>query len=81
MCLAPPAPDTEKLYANEVKDDEGFWLFVDIDLSKVSSKAVRLNISLPEQLVARIDSTASRLHMSRSAFLALAAQHEMAKAD
>jgi len=79
--IPPPTHDAKKLHSHEVNDGEGFWLFVDIDLSKVSSKAVRLNISLPEQLVARIDSTASRLHMSRSAFLALAAQHEMAKAD
>jgi len=48
MCLAPPAPDTEKLYANEVKDDEGFWLFVDIDLPKIRQgcKPGSLSISI-----------------------------------
>ncbi|MBP0629293.1 type II toxin-antitoxin system HicB family antitoxin [Cupriavidus sp. AcVe19-6a] len=36
-----------------------------------------MNISLPERLVQQIDDAAKSRHMSRSAFLALAAQHEM----
>ncbi|WP_353192124.1 type II toxin-antitoxin system HicB family antitoxin [Pandoraea pnomenusa] len=74
-----PAPtyDIHKLHAHEVDDGNGCWMFVDIDLSKVSSKAVRLNISLPERLVHQIDAVAEKRHMSRSAFLALAAQREM----
>ncbi|MGD1324962.1 type II toxin-antitoxin system HicB family antitoxin [Pandoraea pnomenusa] len=77
-----PAPtyDIKKLHANEVDDGTGFWMFVEIDLSKVSSKSVRLNISLPERLVHQIDAAAEKRHMSRSAFLALAAQHEMGHA-
>jgi len=58
----------------------GFWMMVDIDLSKVSTKAVRLNISLPEDLVHRIDAVAKTQHLSRSAFLAKAAEREMAEA-
>lgn len=53
---------------------------VDIDLPKVSTKAVRLNISLPENLVHRIDEEAKARHLSRSAFLAMAAEREMAYA-
>ncbi|OAJ60704.1 hypothetical protein A6V36_02640 [Paraburkholderia ginsengiterrae] len=41
-------------------------------------KAVRINISLPEVLVNEIDAYAKARGMSRSAFLALAAEHEMA---
>lgn len=55
-------------------------MMVDIDLSKVSTKAVRLNISLPENLVHRIDEAAQTRRMSRSAFLAMAAEHEMTAA-
>ncbi len=58
----------------------GFWMLVDIDLSRVRSRAVRLNISLPESLVQRIDATARQRGQSRSAFLATAAEHEMAEA-
>jgi len=53
---------------------------VDIDLAKVSSKAMRLNISLPERLVVQIDAAAQARRLTRSAFLALAAEHEMAQA-
>lgn len=60
--------------------DGGFWMLVDIDLSRARSRAVRLNISLPENLVQRIDATARQRGQSRSAFLAAAAEHEMAEA-
>lgn len=67
------------------KDDDGyqggFWMLVDIDLSRINARAVRLNISLPERLVHRIDEEAKQRHMSRSAFLALAAEREMAEHD
>jgi metal-responsive CopG/Arc/MetJ family transcriptional regulator len=43
-------------------------------------KAIRINISLPEALVHEIDTYAQAHGMSRSAFLALAAEHEMANA-
>ncbi|MEJ6666774.1 MAG: type II toxin-antitoxin system HicB family antitoxin, partial [Alcaligenes aquatilis] len=59
---------------------DGFWMMVDIDLSKVNNKAIRLNISLPESLVHRIDAVAKAQHLSRSAFLAKAAEREMANA-
>ncbi|MCI3204609.1 MULTISPECIES: type II toxin-antitoxin system HicB family antitoxin [Pandoraea] len=72
-----PTHDLRKLRENEVDDGNGSWMFVDIDLSKVSNRAIRLNISLPERLVHQIDAAAEKRHMSRSAFLALAAQHEM----
>ncbi len=60
--------------------DGGFWMLVDIDLSRVRSRAIRLNISLPENLVQRIDATARQRGQTRSAFLATAAEHEMAEA-
>ena len=41
------------------KDDSGFWLFVDIDLTRIGSKAVRLNISVPDRLVLQINAAVS----------------------
>ena len=41
-------------------------------------KAIRLNISLREVLVQEIDAYAQACGMSHSAFLAFAAEHEMA---
>jgi len=57
---------------------DGARMLLEIDLSKVNAKAVRLNISLPENLVAKIDAAARDRKLSRSVFLALAAEHEMA---
>ncbi|TRM52418.1 ribbon-helix-helix protein, CopG family [Achromobacter sp. LC458] len=75
---APIAPPTApEVWIQKKAFKGGFWMLVDIDLSKVNAKAVRLNISLPENLVHRIDAVARARRLSRSAFLALAAQHEM----
>lgn len=74
----PSAPDAWARHPDY--QDGGFWMMVDIDLSRVRSRAIRLNISLPENLVQRIDAAARQRGQSRSAFLATAAEHEMAEA-
>lgn len=56
------------------------WGFVSTRNIPALKKAVRINISLPEALVHEIDAYAQARGMSRSAFLALAAEHEMADA-
>jgi predicted RNase H-like HicB family nuclease len=62
-------------------DYPGFtWGFVTTRNIPALKKAVRINISLPEALVHDIDAYAQARGMSRSAFLALAAEHEMADA-
>lgn len=71
----PPSPVIKHLAQPEFKD--GFWMLVDVDLSKVNTRAIRLNISLPEHLVGKIDRAAAARRMSRSAFLAMAAEHEL----
>lgn len=55
----------------------GFWLLIELDLAKVNTKSVRLNISLPANLVGEIDRYAAEHHMTRSGFLAKAAQEVM----
>ncbi len=72
-----PQPTPLEVLARKPEYQGGIWMLVDIDLSKINSKAVRLNISLPERLVQQIDNAANKRHMTRSAFLAMAAQHEM----
>ena len=75
-----PAATAPEAWANDPDYVGGYWLLVDIDLAKVRARAVRLNISLPENLVQRIDSAAKSRGQTRSAFLASAAEHEMARA-
>jgi hypothetical protein len=65
-------------WCNDEQFQDGCWMLVDIDSSRIDTTAVRLNISLPLNLVHRIDARARALHMSRSAFLAAAAEKEMA---
>jgi predicted RNase H-like HicB family nuclease len=77
----PKAPSAIEQWANDENYTGGFWMLLDIDLSKLSTKAVRLNISLPENLVHRIDVVAKKRHLSRSAFLASLAQMELQRID
>ena len=57
----------------------GCWMLVNIDLSKINTKPVRLNISLPESLLRDIDLFAKSHHLTRSGFLAQAAMKAMAE--
>ena len=51
----------------------GLWALVEVDLSKVSGKAKRVNITLPEHLLTQIDSFAAKTGDTRSGFLVHAA--------
>lgn len=51
----------------------GTWALVDIDLSRLDSKVRRINISMPERVLAVIDEEARRSGETRSGFLAKAA--------
>lgn len=53
------------------------WAIVDVDVAYLSGAPVRLNVSLPEGLVKRIDAYARAHHMTRSGFLARAALAQM----
>ncbi|OHV84434.1 type II toxin-antitoxin system HicB family antitoxin [Rhizobium sp. LCM 4573] len=48
-----------------------------VTLKTPASKAVRINVTLPEDVLERIDAYASKRGLSRSGFLARAARHEI----
>jgi len=73
-----PAASSLDRYRHDAEFQGGVWMLLDINLSRVKVPSVRLNISLPEPLLQRIDAAAQRRGQSRSAFLAQAALHEMA---
>ena len=58
---------------------DGFWMLVNIDRSRINTKPVRLNISLPESLLHDIDAFAKAQHLTRSGFLAQAAMKAMSR--
>jgi predicted RNase H-like HicB family nuclease len=72
-----PTPSAIEELAADPTYEAGFWMVIDIDLTKVNTKSVRLNISLPARLVGEIDRYAAEHHMTRSGFLAKAAQQAM----
>jgi predicted RNase H-like HicB family nuclease len=75
-----PLPSPVEAFLGAPEYEGGFWMFVDVDLSRVSTKSIRLNISLPACLVSRIDRYAAEHRESRSGFLARAAMEEMRRA-
>ena len=72
-----PAPSVPEQWATDERFEGGYWMLVEIDLAKIRSRPVRLNVSLPEHLVTRIDNYAKTHHLSRSGFLAKAAEREL----
>jgi len=59
----------------------GDWAYVEVDLMKYEGKAVKLNITLPQNLLHRIDSYVelNREYGSRSGFIAALARRELVK--
>ncbi|MFI4980802.1 MAG: type II toxin-antitoxin system HicB family antitoxin [Nevskiales bacterium] len=75
---APAASRIEDLRAK--KEYRGWvWAFVSVDLSKLSKKAIRVNVTLPETLLTAIDNRAERIGETRSGFLAQAAMERLEK--
>jgi predicted RNase H-like HicB family nuclease len=74
-----PAPtnSTSELRALDVDDGMGIWMFIDINLARVTSKAVGIELSLLENLLQRVDAAAKERHITRSTFITLAAEHEL----
>ena len=75
-----PAPtcDASELHAHEMDDGEGIWMFVDINLARVTSQAIGIQVSLLDTLLQQADLVARERHMTRSAFITLAVAHELA---
>ena len=74
---AVPPPTALEDLAADAQYSGGVWLLADVDLTRIDTKPVRLNVSLPSNLVQQIDTWASTHHMTRSGFLAKAAQEAM----
>jgi len=68
----PKRQSLESLQKNSVYSG-GTWVVVEVDISKLSGKVTRVNITLSERVLAVIDEAARREGESRSGLLALAA--------
>lgn len=69
-----PMPKEIDQHLNAVDYEGGVWALVEIDLSQLSGKAKRVNITLPERILRAIDSYTEKHYLkNRSAFIANAA--------
>ncbi|MDC9581916.1 type II toxin-antitoxin system HicB family antitoxin [Xenorhabdus sp. PR6a] len=77
-------PVEAKTVADHLNDEDcngGIWAYVDIDLTKYEGRTTKLNITLPQFLLVRIDDyvNSHREYHSRSGFFAELARRELAK--
>lgn len=76
-----PIPEPGRISEHQKNVDyaDGIWAFVDIDITPYLGKAERINITLPQQLLYRIDEMVKHnpAYRSRSAFLQEAALDKM----
>ncbi len=74
---AVPAPSSLEKLSKKKEYQGGVWMLADINVNKLRTKSVRLNISLPENVISTIDDYTKRHRLSRSAFIAKAALNEI----
>jgi len=74
-----PPPASIDTYQRKPDFLGGVWALVPIDLVKLSGKAKRINITLPERALAELDSCAKSLGETRSGFLLRAALEYIAR--
>lgn len=74
-----PAKESIELHLKNPDLKDAIVAMVDIDLSKLSGKTTRINISVPERFLKKIDAYTSEHGGNRSAFLVDAAMSYMAE--
>jgi len=74
-----PAPGTVEQHKDNPDYTGYFWAMVDIDITPYLGKSQKINVTLPERLIHKIDSmvTSNPRYKSRSDFLAQAAMDEL----
>jgi len=80
-----PTPQSIEVHRQNPEYTGGVWALVTVDLSKISGKAKRVNITLPERLLTVMDQYAAQRGETRSGLIAqatmayIAAHHEFVK--
>ena len=72
-----PSPTDIETLRRKLRQKSVVWGIVSVDLSKLSERAKRINITIPDRLLSKIDSFAESEGESRSGFLASAALEYM----
>jgi len=74
-----PAPHPADAYAHVHTYDDGILAIVEVDLSKISGKCKRIDITLPQKIIRKIDREAKRRGLTRSAYILELALHKLSK--
>ncbi len=72
-----PTPSDIEVHKDNL-DAEGIWALVEVDISKLSLKSKRINITMPERLIRTVDQFAKRSGSTRSGLLSQAITEYMA---
>ncbi len=73
-----PVPTSIESHRENPDYKDGLWAVVDIDISKLSLKAKRVNITIPERLLNTVDNYARNHGETRSGLLSQAVTEYMA---
>lgn len=73
-----PMPRTIEYHRQNPLYTDGIWALVTVDLSKLSGKSRRVNITLPEHLLILMDQYASQHDVTRSGLIAQATREFIA---
>lgn len=68
-----PTPQTVEHHQSNPDYADGIWAFVTVDITKLSGKTKRVNITLPERVLSLMDKYAYAYGETRSGFIAEAA--------
>lgn len=74
-----PVPQAIELHQANPEYDGVIWAIASIDLSKLSGKAKRINITMPESILSKVDSFAAQKGETRSGLLQTAALNYIAE--
>lgn len=70
-----PAPSTYERLKDDPDYADGIWAFIDVDMNRYEGKSEKINITMPRNLIFRIDNLVKEgVAPSRSGFLADAAR-------
>lgn len=73
-----PTPQSIGMHQQNLDYADGIWALVNVDLSKISGKARRINITLPERLLTLMDQYAAQRGETRSGLIAEATMEYIA---
>lgn len=76
-----PTPQSIEHHQNNPGFEGGIWALVSIDLAKLSGKTKRVNVTLPERVLALVDKYASENGETRSGLIVQAALEYIASRE